>query len=110
MRAKILTKPSYWNNLCESGKSQWQNTANAMAANGRTASVAVCTHRPDLRDHRGSEQVRRCSTGGKYGKSADIVSMSVESLLAAGYVWRTYIPRAELVEASREAVYSNDTH
>lgn len=32
--------------------------------------------------------------------------MSVESLLAAGYVWRTYVPLADRIAAKRDMVYS----
>jgi hypothetical protein len=101
----ILTKPNYWNSIPEAVKSMWQNIANG-------SSTIVCTHRPDIRirDHRGSDKVRRCSTGGKWGKSADIVSLSIESLLAAGYVWRTYVPRSERLANEREMIYSDDTH
>ena len=81
----------------------WQTLANK-------ARVVICTHRPDLREHRGSQQVRRCSTGGRWGKSADVVAMSVEGLLAAGYVWRTYIPRTLAIAAKREEIYCDDTH
>lgn len=108
MNTKILTKSSYWNGLPESVKSMWQSLANRMAEAHHSA--IICTHRPDLREHRGSARVRRCSTGGKWGKSADVVSMSVESLLTAGYVWRIYIPANQRLAARRDATYSNDTH
>ena len=103
MNTNILTRPSYWADLNESTKAMWQSLAS------RTSTI-VCTHRPDLREHRGSQSVRRCSTGGKWGKSADVVKMSVESLLAAGYVWRTYVRLADRIAAKREMVYSDDTH
>jgi hypothetical protein len=110
MNTNILTRPNYWTSAPESVKSMWQALANRTAANARTSGVVICTHRPDLREHRGSKTVRRCSTGGKWGKSSDMVSMSIESLLAAGYVWRTYTPASVRLADKREMVYSNDTH
>lgn len=100
MNTNILTRPNYWTSCPESTKAMWQALAN------RT-SVIVCTHRPDLRDNRGAQQVRRCSTGGKWGRSADVCSMSVERLLASGYVWRTYTPASVRLAAKRDAVYSD---
>ena len=104
MKNQILTKQKYWNSIPENVKSMWQNTANAKKG------VLVCTHRPSLRDNRGNTKVRRCSTGGKWGQSADVVSLSLDSLRAAGYVLVTYISAAEIREAKRAAAYSNDNH
>lgn len=102
----ILTRPNYWNQLSPSAQSAWQNTANAFAHAGRV----VCTHRPSVREFPGSDSVRRCSTGGKHGKSADRKQMNISAMLRAGYVWRVYIPRAEAIAAKREEVYCNDNH
>lgn len=103
MNTKILTRPDYWTSCPESTKAMWQALANR-------STYVICTHRPDLREHRGSMKVRRCSTGGKWAKSADVVGMDVDSLLAAGYVWRTYVPAAQRLADKRAAVYSDDTH
>ena len=104
MKTQILTKQNYWNSIPETVKSMWQNTADAKKG------VLVCTHRPSLRDHRGNMKVRRCSTGGKWGQAADVVSLSLDSLRAAGYVLVVYISAAERREANRTAVYCNDNH
>lgn len=109
MNARILTRQKYWNNLPESVKSMWQHTANKYAKAHHHPCV-VCTMRPDLREYRGTQPVRRCSTGGRWGKSADVVNLSIEKLLADGYVWKTYIPAADRLAAKRDAVYSSDEH
>ena len=79
----------------------WQGQANSLP-------YTVCTHRPDVRLNRGDDEVRRCSTGGRWGKSADVVWLDVEKLLASGYVYRTYIPAAVVLAAARDAVYNRD--
>lgn len=103
MNTPILTRPNYWTSCPESTKAMWQALAN------RSTSI-ICTHRPDLRGHRGSKSVRRCSTGGKWGKRADVVALEVDSLLAAGYVWRTYTPASVRLAVNRDAIYSDDSH
>lgn len=102
---QILTTPAYWNSISESTKAYWQSVANALRA------VTVCTNRPLLTAHgKGGLHLRRCSTGGKWGKSADNVWINSESLLKAGYIYVTYTPKAVRIAAKREAVYSNDNH
>lgn len=101
---KILTKKEYWNSIPESAKSMWQNTAK------HYGSTVVCTHRPSIIQFRGDQLVRRCSTGGRYGKSADFVRLSVEKLLAKGYIFVTYTPKKEQLEQERQRIYSNDIH
>lgn len=105
---QILTTPAYWNSISESTKGYWQSTANVLRA------VTVCTNRPSLNEHgKGGLHLRRCSTGGKWSKSADNVWINSESLLKAGYIYVTYESkgqRAAKVAAKREAVYANDNH
>lgn len=98
---QVLTKPNYWAAISPAARSGWQAKANRDNA-------AVCTHRPDVRANRGKDQVRRCSTGGRWGKSSDVVRLNVDGLLAQGYVWRTYITAAVALAAARDAVYSRD--
>lgn len=103
MKNQILTKAAYWNSISASVKSMWQNTADAKKG------VLVCTHRPDVRTYRGNTKVRRCSTGGKWGKSADVVSLSLDALMAHGYILVSYETPAEVstrIDAARDAVYS----
>ena len=97
----VLTKPSYWATISPAVRSMWQNVANRRP-------YTVCTHRPDVRLNRGDDEVRRCSTGGRWGKSADVVWLDVETLIASGYVYRTYIPADVALAAARDAVYSRD--
>lgn len=100
---QVLTTPAYWDGLPEATKSYWQNTANQY-------NVIVCTHRPNLNKYRGGTKVRRCSTGGKYGQSTDVVGLNLDALLAKGFVLRTYIPFVERLQGKRGNVYSNDNH
>lgn len=99
----ILTKLGYWNSIPEAVKSMWQNTANSHR-------MLVCTHRPDAKQFRGDTQVRRCSTGGRYGKPADVVGLSMDALIAAGFIFVTYVSKDLRVAAKCEAIYSNDNH
>lgn len=101
----ILTTPAYWNSIAESTKAYWQSLANALPK------YTVCTSRPSLTKYgKGDLEIRRCSTGGKWGKSADKVWLNGEAMIAAGYCYVTYTPKAERVAAKREAVYANDNH
>lgn len=84
---RVLTTPDYWMRIPPSVQAMWRNTA------CQHKSVIVCTHRPSLSEFRGSTKVRRCSTGGRWGKSSDIVGLDLEKLLASGYVWRAYVPQ-----------------
>lgn len=111
---KILTTPAYWNSIPEAVKSMWQNTADQFA-HAHTPAL-VCTHRPLLTDYSRAEiasagrNVRRCSTGGRWGKSADVVRLPVSSLLASGYILTTYTPAAAILADKRDEIYSDDTH
>ena len=99
----ILTTPYYWSSISESTKAYWQATANRVPC-------LVCTDRPSLKRFPGETRVRRCSTGGRYGKSADVVRLDIKALLAAGYIYQTYIPASVRLADKREAIYSNDNH
>lgn len=108
----ILTKPGYWNSISPSTKAYWQNVANGIRG------ARICTHRPDINQFgkkadNADMLVRRCSTGGKYGKSVDLKWLSEQTLMDDGYIYVTYISvaeRAVIVEQKREEVYSNDCH
>lgn len=104
--AYVLTTPGYWSRCPESVKSMWQSVAEQMFQDG----TVVCTHRPSLLRHRGNQKVRRCSTGGKFGKSADLVYLNLESLRAEGYVWRRYTPASVRLASKLDVVYSDDRH
>lgn len=80
MNNKILTRPGYWNNLQNSTKNYWRGHT-------KYGDYIVCTHRPNLREYKGQNKLRRCSTGGRWGKSADIVGVNVEKLIRDGYVF-----------------------
>jgi hypothetical protein len=76
---KILTTPEYWANCPMQTKTHWRKLASLFD------DATVCTHRPNARFYRGTDRVRRCSTGGRWGKSADIVYLSIDALLQHGY-------------------------
>lgn len=106
----VLTKPAYWNSIQPATRAYWQALANALPY------LTVCTHRPSVnlfgkpfpmdRDIK----IRRCSTGGKFGKSVDKVWLNEAALKLDGFVFRTYIPAKIALADKREAVYSNDNH
>lgn len=71
---KILTTHTYWSTCPIATKTYWRKVANRMPG------TIVCTGRPDLREYRGNTSIRRASTGGKWGKSADIVGIDIIKL------------------------------
>ncbi len=81
LNMKILTTFGYWNQLNNSTKKYWRKVTQRMPG------IVICTHRPNLRQFRGPTQVRRCSTGGRWGKSADIVRLSIVNLENSGYIF-----------------------
>ena len=88
---KILTRPAYWSDLNPGTKAYWRKVAAKFGApsstpGGRAWTAIVCTHRPNAREYRGANLIRRASTGGRWGKSSDIMRLDLPALLAAGYV------------------------
>ena len=70
----ILTTTEYWMRIPPATKSYWRNME-------QNRTVMICTHRPSMKKFKGENEVRRCSTGGKYGKCADVVLLSIVDLL-----------------------------
>ena len=106
----VLTEPEYWAALQPATRAYWQSVAD------RHPGVTVCTHRPSAKQFHGNCKVRRCSTGGRWGKSADVVQLDVQAMLSAGYDWRCHEPAAvvaargeQLVAALRANRYNDDT-
>jgi len=80
--SQILTTQAYWYSIPPSVQAYWRNVA-------KTTNMAVCTSRPNARKFKGTTIVRRKSTGGKWGKSADKKHLDMEKLLNAGYTLLT---------------------
>jgi hypothetical protein len=79
-QGKILSIANYWKSIPESMRSYWRCIA-------RNTSVIVCTHRPDARIYSGNTPIRRCSTGGKWGKKAGVYRLNLPALLKDGYIF-----------------------
>lgn len=73
---KILTTHTYWQSVGKSTQGYWRNVA------AKFPQTLICTGRPDLREYKGDKFVRRASTGGRWGQSADICQMNLEKLFA----------------------------
>lgn len=77
---KIITLAGYWNTLQNRTKVYWRKTAS------QYNQIFICTSRPNARRYKGSTKVRRASTRGKWGKSADFKALNVEKMLQEGYI------------------------
>jgi hypothetical protein len=100
---EILTTATYWDNIPESTKAYWNHVAT------RCRHV-ICTHRPSLRQYTGDTTVRRCSTKGFHGKSADFVRLNLTKLMESGFVFRQYIPLSRRISEKIALTYNNDNH
>lgn len=75
----IITTKEYWESINGGTRAYWRRLQR------ERKNMWICTHRPNRNISRETTLtgvVRRCSTGGRWGKSADTMVMDIPALVA----------------------------